>query len=245
MTPGTDPAGAGDRRAVLFDLDDTLFDHAHATRHALSAVARAEAALARWTPDELFARHSLVLETLHRRVLAGEIDVDAARLERFATLIAQAGGADAGARAAAITPVYREAYEAGWRAVPGAIELVGAVHAAGAAIVIVTNNGVAEQRRKIRRLGIESLVCALVTSEETGSIKPDAAIFRTALDCGAATADRAVMLGDSWEADVAGALAAGIRPVWFNRHGLPVRDSRVESIGALEPAGSVLGLLLG
>ena len=30
-------------------------------------------------------------------------------------------------------------------------------------------------------------------------------------------AEDAVMVGDSWAADVEGARAAGIRPIWFNR----------------------------
>ena len=33
-----------------------------------------------------------------------------------------------------------------------------------------------------------------------------------------ACADETVMVGDSWAADVMGALAAGIRPIWFNRN---------------------------
>ena len=48
---------------------------------------------------------------------------------------------------------------------PGAIEFLRAVRAAGYAIVIVTNNGVAEQQLKLVRCGFDVLVDAMVTSE--------------------------------------------------------------------------------
>src|SRR4051812_26249639 len=74
-------------RAVLFDLDDTLFDHRHGAREALAAVRDSHDALAGFDMAELERRHAEILEVLHLRVLAGEIGLDAARLERFRTLL--------------------------------------------------------------------------------------------------------------------------------------------------------------
>ena len=49
--------------------------------------------------------------------------------------------------------------------------------------------------------------------------KPDPRIFAIALErLGCAAAD-AVMIGDSWPADIEGARAAGVRAIWFNRSG--------------------------
>jgi FMN phosphatase YigB (HAD superfamily) len=55
------------------------------------------------------------------------------------------------------------------------------------------------------------------------------------------------MVGDSWAADVAGALAAGIVPVWFNPLGrpLPVASPDVAELRALEPVEHAVETILG
>ena len=57
--------------AVLFDLDDTLFDHRHCARAALEAVRASHAAFAGVDRDEFELSHSRHLEALHLQVLAG------------------------------------------------------------------------------------------------------------------------------------------------------------------------------
>ena len=92
--PGAPGAAAADSsviRAVLFDLDDTLFDHRHGAPQALAAVREGHAALARVDSAELERRHAEILDVLHLRVLAGEIALDDARLERFRRLFEGAG----------------------------------------------------------------------------------------------------------------------------------------------------------
>jgi putative hydrolase of the HAD superfamily len=59
---------------------------------------------------------------------------------------------------------------------------------------------------------------ALVISDRVGYLKPHRLIFEHALEVVGVTADRAVHVGDSVRADVAGARGAGIRPVLIDRH---------------------------
>ncbi len=68
----------------------------------------------------------------------------------------------------------------------------------------------------------------MVISGETGIGKPDPAAFGRALELIDATPEHTVMIGDSWERDVTGALAAGMRAVWIS-HGraAPFSDARV------------------
>lgn len=57
--------------------------------------------------------------------------------------------------------------------------------------------------------------CApIVLSYETGRCKPDPAIFRHALRLAGVAADRAVMVGDSYNEDIEPALALGMQAVW-------------------------------
>jgi putative hydrolase of the HAD superfamily len=230
-------------RVLLCDLDDTLFDHTAATTAALRAVQTADPCFARWRPEELHGRHSQLLERLHADVLAGRTTVDAARRERFAQLLADAGGDEAGAPEVAAR--YRHAYEASWQPVAGALPLVDSLRSRGVAIVIVTNNITSEQVLKIERCGLASRIDALVTSEAVGAGKPDAVIFRAALASAGSSEADAVMLGDAWPTDIAGALAVGIRPVWLNRRAQSPPAPGVAILTALEPVSVAVSVILG
>jgi len=231
--------------AVLFDLDDTLFDHWASTRAALADLRRRFPALDSLPAALVETEHRRLLEALHLRVLAGALTVDEARVERFRQLLALAGGTADGAAAAAAeaAAAYRAAYLAHWRPVEGALELLAAVHGR-LATGVVTNNVAAEQRQKIAACGFAPFLDAVVISEEAGVTKPDPRIFRLALERLGRPANEAVMIGDAWETDIAGARAAGIRPIWFNRVGAASPDPSVTEIRALKPAAAVLSLIV-
>jgi putative hydrolase of the HAD superfamily len=67
-------------------------------------------------------------------------------------------------------------------------------------------------------LGIEGLVDFAVFSQDHGGIeKPDARIFKIALQKSGYAADELVHVGDSIKSDVEGASMVGIKSVWLNR----------------------------
>ena len=73
----------------------------------------------------------------------------------------------------------------------------------------------------LSRVGLDGFVDGVVSSRDIGARKPDALFYRAALmRAGRAglplSPVRAVMVGDSWPNDVAGAQAAGLRTVWLN-----------------------------
>ena len=204
---------------ILSDLDDTLFDHTRATRSALEAVRAATPGLAPLSIDDLHHQHAEILELLHVEVVVGRIAIDDARIERFRRLLVAAGADRAADHAPDVARRYRREYEVASQPVAGAVELLTRLKHAGALVVIVTNNIVAEQRLKLARCGLAGFVDELVTSEEVGVSKPDPRIFQEALDRARAAPPDAVMLGDAWATDIEGALASGIRPVWLNRFG--------------------------
>jgi putative hydrolase of the HAD superfamily len=231
-------------RAVLCDLDDTLFDHTHASRCAVTALHGAVPEFACWSVDELASRHRECLEVMHLEVLAGRMSIPEARHERFRRLLVDARAAEADRLALELAPTYRQAYETGWRSVPGAMPLLAALKNRGIKIIIVTNNVTEEQRTKLGRCGMTGYVDELVTSEDVGVQKPDPRIFQVALERAGVTLDAAVMLGDAWGTDIEGARRAGLRAIWLNRTGAINPDPSVAEIGSLEPIDRVLGLIL-
>ena len=240
-------------RALLADLDDTLFDHSYATSQALGVLHAEVPAFGGWAREELVARHHVILEEIHQAVLAGRVTIDVARITRFQRLLDAAGAPSDASReardgdAAHVARIYRERYEAAWQPVPGALALAAEVRRAGVGLIIVTNNVTREQELKLRHCGLMPYVDALITSESTSATKPDPRIFEAALAAARVPAAEAVMLGDSWSTDIAGARAAGVRPVWFNptRAPAPAGAAACEELQALEPLADVWRMLMG
>ncbi|MCU0952231.1 MAG: HAD family hydrolase [Burkholderiaceae bacterium] len=213
-------------RAVLFDLDDTLYDHRHAIGAALREVCEVAPALLTHGFDALRARYDVALEALHPRVLAGELSYEAARIERYRRLLNWVGAenlpaADLARRQAA-------AYRRHERLVPGAEAVLRALHAHGLRLAIVSNSTRAEQQGKLERLGVAALFDALVVSGDHGIAKPDPRLFRIALDAVGVGAPDALMIGDRMTIDVHGARSAGMQALWFN------------PVGAAAPAADTL-----
>ena len=228
-------------RAALFDLDDTLFDHQYAARAALTSVYAARPELAAWPFDRFEAAHARFLEALHERVVAGTLGIDDARVERFRRLFTEGGLAADDRLCKEAARCYRTSYVAARRAVPGAQALVDALKSR-VRIGIVSNNLLDEQQQKLTQCGFDGCIDVLVVSEETGVSKPDPRIFEIALARLGCAACEAVMIGDSWPADVEGARRAGIRALWFNPTGRPCPAplDAVTELRAFEPIDPVL-----
>jgi HAD superfamily hydrolase (TIGR01549 family) len=232
-------------RAVLFDLDDTLFDHRGCAREALTAVQQSQRGFQSMPFDALERAHAEFLEELHAEVMLGRVSIDVARIERFRRLLESAGVRDDGEVAATLASLYRETYRSRRRAVAGAAALMAAVKR-HARIGIVSNNVRDEQEEKLSVCSLDQFVDELVVSGEVGVPKPDPMIFRTALDRLRVTAEETVMVGDSWIADIEGARGVGIRAIWFNPSGsaAPHTGVHVEQLRGFEPTDEVLQLIL-
>ncbi|HTR33912.1 MAG TPA: HAD family hydrolase [Gaiellaceae bacterium] len=77
-------------------------------------------------------------------------------------------------------------------------------------------------------------VDAVLTSRDHGKTKPHAAIFRRILELLGVEPGEALMVGDSVEDDVDGALAVGMRAVLVDREGrYPGRDSLPDLLGVV------------
>jgi HAD superfamily hydrolase (TIGR01549 family) len=229
-------------QAVLFDLDDTLFDHLGCARTALEGVQLSHASLADVSFAELERTHARFLEELHLEVMAGRMGLDDARRERFRRVLAATGVDASAASADAVACAYRDGYQAARREVAGAAALLPLIKAK-ARVGVVSNNLREEQADKLRVCGLDRFVDVLVVSEEAGVLKPDPAIFHLALDRLHVSPQETVMVGDSWPADIVGARAAGIRPIWFNRSGDAPLDPAVPVLRTLEPADAVMRMI--
>lgn len=117
-------------------------------------------------------------------------------------------------------------------AYPDAAPALRELRALGLRLVVVSNWDVSLHER-LEETGLASLVDGAVASAELGHAKPDGAIFAHALTLAGAPSGAALHAGDSPDADVAGALAAGLRAVLVARDGDPVAPAGATVVRSL------------
>lgn len=201
-------------RAVLFDLDDTLytsFDELNEQSYdAIGAwgaknlgvpAAEFRAAADKWR--RYYHKHLPGEPESHDRVLPMQ-----SVLEEF--------GANPVLYAEALDEVY-------WRTLidhmvlrPGIPELLDELRGMGLRTCVCTNMMINRQMEKIRKLGLAGRFDAFVASEEVGKDKPAPPIFLRCLEKCGCKPEEAIMVGDNPEHDVLGAVSVGIHGVWLN-----------------------------
>lgn len=232
-------------RVVLFDLDDTLVDHTGAVLGAFRSLRLSYPALARRRARELAALYQLHLERVHAAVVRGRISAEAARLRRFAAVFESVGESPSATQLQRVVATYQAEYRRARRLVPGALGVLRAVRRE-ASVGVLSNNRRLEQAEKVATFGLGPYLDFVLTSEELPWAKPDPRCFRAAVERAGSVPWRATMVGDSWSADVAGALAAGLGAVWLNREGeRPGRARRVPQLASLQPVRPAVQTILG
>lgn len=86
-------------------------------------------------------------------------------------------------------------------------------------LALITNGAPDLQREKIQGAKLGQYFDEILISGEVGIGKPDAQIFKMALEVFDASPSEAVMVGDSLDRDILGAQRAGIKGIWLNRSG--------------------------
>ena len=85
---------------------------------------------------------------------------------------------------------------------------------------MITNGFEKTQHSKLLNSGLDAYFTEVITSEGSNSLKPHKEIFEYALQRAGAEKSESIMLGDSIEADIQGAMNAGIDQVYVNHLGL-------------------------
>lgn len=205
-------------RAVFFDLDDTLVGDG-AVDAALLAI------------DELAVRHpdldTDAMRTANATVwsgcwasqgeqwMRGELEDDALTREVWRRTLSDAGaGAELVDEA---VELHLAAERRTFALFEDSREVLVELRRRGVPVGLITNGPSVFQREKLRTVGIDDLFEVVVASGDIGVLKPDAEIFRHALDRAGVLSTASLHVGDSFPADVMGAVGAGLSAFWLNR----------------------------
>ncbi len=204
-------------RAVLFDLDDTLYDHLHSARSGLAKMQSRHAEMSSAPIRELEDRYSEALESVHVRLMRGEVSQREARTIRMRQFFGSFGIEVTDDQAMEAYTQFRSDYDSVCQVVAGTHKLLRRLQAMGIRLGVITNNLVAEQIPKLRQLELTDYFEVVTISEEVGVPKPDPQIFHVALERFDLPKEDLVVVGDSLSSDIAGAVGIGMRCVWLKR----------------------------
>jgi len=88
---------------------------------------------------------------------------------------------------------------------------------------LITNGFEKTQHSKLKHSGLDKYFREVITSEGSSSLKPNKDIFDYAFKKTGANPSESIMLGDSIEVDIIGAMNAGIDQVFINHLNIPIQ----------------------
>jgi len=81
----------------------------------------------------------------------------------------------------------------------------------------ILSNGFEEvQYRKMQNSGLAPFFEGVILSDQIGVNKPHPKIFKEALKSANSSVENSIMIGDSWDADIAGAKSIGMDQIWYD-----------------------------
>jgi putative hydrolase of the HAD superfamily len=207
---------------LFFDLDHTLWDFEANSRLTLAELHKSLRLEEKGVRDfDLFHRKYLAHnEKLWERYRNGAIKVDELRWKRMSlTLLDFKIGDEALAREMGV--LFLESLPTRNLLFPHALEILNWLSAKGYHLHLITNGFEITQHSKLQHAGMAGYFTEVITSEGSGSLKPHKEIFEYALQRTGAEKKESVMIGDSLEADIQGAMNAGIDQVFVNHLRIP------------------------
>jgi FMN phosphatase YigB (HAD superfamily) len=221
-------------KAVLLDLDDTLI-LSDTERFFFRYILMLGEDLSDSTPSGDFAR--LIMET-YDQALENQ-DPTTTLFERFAKLFAPSLGLSAPSLFEAMDRFYRTRYpelKPMVSARPSTHSLLDWLFAHDYQVVVATNPAVPldpiQQRMTWGEILPERYPFRLITGMENMHFgKPQAAYYEEILVGLGLEAREAIMVGDRWEDDIAGAASIGLSTYWVTEDGLAPPDEMVDVDG--------------
>lgn len=227
--------------AISFDGDATLWDFEKLMRHSLSFALEE---LCRRVPGTIAVNLTVDRMIEIRNTVAGElkgktVNVEEIRLQAFKRTVASVGRTD-DELAADLNAIYLKHRFEDIELYPDVIPALDALHTDFSIGLLSNGNSCPEQ------CGLRDRFSFVIFPQDVGVEKPDPAIFAAACTQACCPPAQLMHVGDSLEADVAGANTAGALSVWLNRSGAKnntsiIPDHEIKSLAELPAIAGTYG----
>src|SRR3569833_810766 len=225
-------------KAVLFDLDGTLIDHAAAAQVALTQALQAIPDLHHVDHAHARRRRRQLEELAMERYLAGERTFAEQRRLRVTSLATElALRTWDGPRADAWFAGYLHYYESAWQIYPDvrpALDALAERHR-HLRLGVLTNGDADQQRKKLLHVGFVAELPEVIASSEVGVAKPHAEIFHAGCARLRLAPNEVAYVGDRLHTDAVAATSAGLHGIWLNRSNdsTPLEPSAIQTLNDL------------
>ncbi|VDG20591.1 HAD family hydrolase [Lactiplantibacillus mudanjiangensis] len=230
-------------KAIIFDVDDTLYDQKSPVETALAQTL--DHALSASELAVIFNRFRDFTDHTYHQVMTHELTLKAwqtARLRHALALL----------NLPTISTDWAIQFEMAYQQALKKIQLFSGLSTTLAKlshhfqIGIITNGPTEIQRQKLHQLQIERYVHAdnIFIAETLGIAKPDPSIFTTWAHQAGIRANQAVYVGDNATLDMSGAKHAGWQTFWFNHRQALATSSTVIPDQTIETPDELSDLLM-
>ena len=206
--------------AIIFDVDDTLYDQIVPFQNACRKILGRDLENA----EEMYRAFSYWGNFYYPDYQTGKLPLDEYRIIRFSKAMEVCGVSVTRQEAIDFQKQYLE-NQSRLCLSQRMQEILDLCKASGVWLGLMTNGPTHHQSAKIDALGLQRWIPSehIFISEAVGCTKPDREIFAAAEKGMAQPVQEIYMVGDSYDKDILGAINAGWRTVWMNhrRHPLP------------------------
>lgn len=207
-------------KAIIFDLDDTLFDFGASEIIGLEQVYHVH--FAGHIEQGTYTDHyHAINKDLWGKVDLGQLTPKEIKFMRFQQLVERSGLKSVDHMAASLA--YETALSESVIWLEGAEEAI-EIFKKHAKLGIITNSLTGIQVGKCHRAGVYRWCQCVLISEQVGMAKPDPRIFKLACDNLGVKPSETLMVGDSLSADYQGAMNVGMDFCWVNPEQKPLPE---------------------
>jgi len=199
---------------LFFDLDNTLWDFTTNSRLAMEQTLAQNGLLPKLGSfDTFFHLYEQINRSLWNDYHSKKITKQKLIVDRFSRSMQSFGITDYNWDE--LNSLYLENMALQTQLFPGTIETLTTLKSKGYQMHIITNGFREVQHSKLNNCGLAEFFTKVFISEDIQTTKPHRQIFEHALKSTNAQKRRSIMIGDSWETDIVGALEFGMDQIMF------------------------------
>lgn len=227
-------------KTVMFDLDDTIFDHKYSRQCALRMLQNDNQRFSEIPIEALEQAHGKLLQMNNKKILHGSLSIEESRQQIIYDLFKLFDIFLPAEKVREYSALSTSVYEKNHRPIPGVNALIDSL-SSRVKIGIVSNGPHDIQVEKLDICRVADQIDFYIFSGDIKFMKPDPAIFEAALTKGKSKPEETIFIGDSWGADIVGATNLGIKAIWLSRYGQPCPDNNLAlEINSYENPQSIL-----